>query len=946
MNANQQRPVLQAMSQTHTYMYLVSTTDLTGLNVARNDDGDITDYSDRDWFNKAKAGEAITFQSLIGKTSGKPALVVSMPIQNAVGKIVGVGMFAADLDALSKETLVHTVGKTGYSYIVDTNNKVLAHPDITVTATELRDLSEYPPIIAMRQGQTGLISFTDEEGKHWRAYVSTIDNGWGFITQQEESEILSDANQFQRTAVIFVIIGAVVMLVLAWFTIRRTLQPIDGLIETVSAFAAGDLNQVAEVRSQDEIGILASVFNSMTSQIRDMISTLERRVSDRTRNLELAVEVGRSLSRVRALDDTLKNAVEFIRSQFDLYHVQVYLINPAQNLLLLQASTGTIGAELMKQGHNLPLDTTSINGRAAVEKHSLVVSDTSVNDDTLRLYFVSRSKHIKKKDVSDASASFRPNPLLPDTLSELAIPLIVDEKVIGVLDLQNNKVDSLNQDNLPAFEALAGQLAIAIQNANLLAETQHARAELETQARRLTRANWVDYLDAIHQPEEIGFVFEQNQISAMTQDEAIKDNSLVAPIAVTGAALGNLIVEMGAQPQGTRSAELVNVIALQVAQQIENLRLLESAERYRFEAEQASRRQTREGWQEYVNTKTSESLGYLYDLTKVRPYSNGNDDASVWTLPLKVRNEAIGKLSIQGLTPDDKESVELVNTVAERLSTHIEGLRLSQQTELALAETEELYQGSEKIAKAETISDVLAALFESTTLGQLERASLNIFDHPWDPEDPPAGMTMVSSWIKDEDKEETVPVGTYYRITEIPSAKFLALNEITASSDITTDARFDEQSRKYFMEALNARSVISLPLVVDGRSIGGIVAQSSLPQKISTSEVRKIGNYLSRVTTVIQSKRLFEQAQERAQRERALRQITSAVRGSTDPATILRSAAHELGTLLGRKTIVRLAAEKTSQTEHPADLAEEAIANSEHKSDSPAELPNADGGNK
>jgi GAF domain-containing protein len=135
----------------------------------------------------------------------------------------------------------------------------------------------------------------------------------------------------------------------------------------------------------------------------------------------------------------------------------------------------------------------------------------------------------------------------------MAIPLLVGEKVVGVLDLQSEKANALNQEILSTFESMAGQLAIAIQNANLLAETEQARAEVEAQARRLVRANWADYQDAIHKPEETGFVFEQNQISAMTQDEAIKENSLVSAISVTGETLGNLVVEMSEQSQGARS---------------------------------------------------------------------------------------------------------------------------------------------------------------------------------------------------------------------------------------------------------------------------------------------------------------------------------------------------------------------------------------------------------
>ena len=71
-----------------------------------------------------------------------------------------------------------------------------------------------------------------------------------------------------------------------------------------------------------------------------MLDTLEQRVAARTRNLELAAEVGRAVSQVRGLDVVLTDAAELIRKQFDLYYVQVYLTNPSQTALILKAGTG------------------------------------------------------------------------------------------------------------------------------------------------------------------------------------------------------------------------------------------------------------------------------------------------------------------------------------------------------------------------------------------------------------------------------------------------------------------------------------------------------------------------------------------------------------------------------------------------------------------------------
>jgi GAF domain-containing protein/HAMP domain-containing protein len=491
-------------------------------------------------------------------------------------------------------------------------------------------------------------------GRHWGAFR--------IGSQLAQNQIRVQAATSRAVVSSFILLALVV--VFAWVLGSYITNPIERLTKASQEAASGNLETHIDIPNRDEITILANAFNSMTAQIREFIGTLEERVAERTQSLELAAEVGRSVSQVRALDVMLKDAAELIRSRFDLYYVQVYLTDPGQANLILQSGTGAVGAELVGRGHRLPLNTTSINGRAAIEKKSVVISDTA------------------------ASATFRPNPLLPGTRSEMAVPLLIGERVVGVLDMQSQHANALNQDILSAFEALAGQLAIAIQNATFLAEMQQARAEVEAQARRLSHANWVDYLDAIHKPEQIGFMFQGDQVTSLTETEQPEsvsgEDTLAAPISVSGEKLGALVVEMEEQKRSSQMEQLIFAVARQVSQQIENLRLLESAERYRFEAEQASRSITREGWKNYSDANTGASLSYFYDLKEVRPFNQAGDqqtEESAISLPLKVRDETIGKLVVQGLGADDSEALELANLVSERLSAHIENLRLSEQTQ-------------------------------------------------------------------------------------------------------------------------------------------------------------------------------------------------------------------------------------------------------------------------
>ena len=137
MDTVAQKPVLEAMAQAYPHMYLVSTTNSQGMNIARNDDGKLTDYSDRLWYQQAISGAPLTFQTLIGRTTGQPALVVSTPIKDKLDRVIGVAMFATDLDALTTQVHAAQVGQNGISYLVDANNQVVAHPNKEFTANLL-----------------------------------------------------------------------------------------------------------------------------------------------------------------------------------------------------------------------------------------------------------------------------------------------------------------------------------------------------------------------------------------------------------------------------------------------------------------------------------------------------------------------------------------------------------------------------------------------------------------------------------------------------------------------------------------------------------------------------------------------------------------------------------------------------------------------------------------
>jgi GAF domain-containing protein len=629
---------------------------------------------------------------------------------------------------------------------------------------------------------------------------------------------------------------------------------------------------------------------STRNQLLQDREQLELRVSERTRELSLAAEVGRRVSQLRDLDTLLPNAVELIRSQYKLYYAQIYLTDAVGKTLTLRAGTGEVGKELLRRGHRLAVASGSINGIAAGDRKAMIVSDTA------------------------ASQIFMPNPLLPETRSEMAVPLLVGERVVGVLDLQSQISGALSTDNLPVFQALAGQLAIALDNAALFVQTEQARHEVEAQSRRLTQSGWQEYLNAVERSERIGYMYDQNYLSAFNTPlpETQAENTVKLPIVVTGTPVGAIQLERaGDQPWHGDELELVNSVVEQASRQLENLRLLAQSENYRSEAEAAARRLTRAGWSEYLQNRTEHS-GYLYDQTAVQPLdSNLTDTASsgkVVIHPLNVGAETVGELAFDGLETLDEASKDLVSNVANLLSSHIEGLRLSEQTQKALIQTEDLYTSSAQVVRSSTIAEVLTAVIESTSLKRFDRASFVFFNQPWEDQAPESG-SVAATWDR-TGEEPPAPVGTSNPIRNTAMIQILRRDEPVLIPDVTVDTGVEGQFRSTWLNI--GRSLVFYPLVAGDSWFGFLSVAANQPIYMTDEEIRPIQTLVGQAATVMQSIRLLQDAQTRAQREQALRQITSAVRGSTNADTILRTATRELGVVLGRRVKVQLG--RASQT--------------------------------
>ena len=288
-----------------------------------------------------------------------------------------------------------------------------------------------------------------------------------FVGQVEMTFTGQLVQQLRRNIMIILMIllvptTLVIAIAARLFITRFVSKPLDELASGLEQIASSNYHYRLPAMREADVNFIAQVANNLTDQIeerdqelRNLIEMLEKRVAERTRDLALAAEVGRYVSQIHDLDDLLRESVELIRTWFELYHVQIYLVDEAQQTLRLVASTGLIGKQLLAEQHKLSTSATSINSRAVSQKRAILVADTAVSD------------------------AFQPHPLLPETRSETAVPLITGNRVVGVLDLQSSQPGALSTETIPAFEALAGQLAVSIDNAALFRQQTQLAQELQ-----------------------------------------------------------------------------------------------------------------------------------------------------------------------------------------------------------------------------------------------------------------------------------------------------------------------------------------------------------------------------------------------------------------------------------------------------------------------------------
>jgi len=388
------------------------------------------------------------------------------------------------------------------------------------------------------------------------------------------SDVRAYQNSILGIGLLIFAVTALVMGIVGWLLGKQLAAPILTLIEGARRIEAGDLTYKVQVKSQDETSILADTFNAMGKQLHELVGGLERRVAERTREVEqrssylsAAAEVSSVVATIREPVELINRVVDLIRDSFSLYYVGIFLVDENNEYAVLRAGTGEGGRLLVERGHRIRLGEGMI-GWCIEQAQARVAME--VGKDTVRLA----------------------SPLLPATRSEAALPLRSRGQVVGALTVQSDQEGVFDEATITVLQTMVDQVGTALDNAHLFSENEQTLKTLRRSIGEINRQAWQEVLQ---ERVVLGYHGDASGIQPIGEELVGSNESVIVekPSGQTSASCVKIPLKVRDQVLGVVEAQksqmgkewskdeinLINTIVDQLGVAIENARLYEQSQR-------------------------------------------------------------------------------------------------------------------------------------------------------------------------------------------------------------------------------------------------------------------------------------------------------------------------------------------------------------------------------
>jgi len=430
--------------------------------------------------------------------------------------------------------------------------------------------------------------YTDEYGSVISAYSpiyksdGTLDGFLGIDVSADNA--LAQQHQLLVRSMLWFLVPLPFIILIGWLLSNRFARPIVELTKAATRIAGGNLEPIRDIPSNSwETFQLTQAFNLMAIQLRELVSNLEHKIAERTleaerrtQELETASRIARDAIVTQDLDTLLRDAVNLIRDGFNLYHTSIFLADDRTEYVILRAVSGEAGQKLLEQNIRFRIGETSIVAKVAGSGYPRIAMNV------------------------ETDSAYLNHPLLPNSRSEMALPLVVNKRVIGVLDIQSDQQDAFDDGSLRIMQTLADQIAVSIENARLVKRSQDALDELSQVYHAQVRSAWArqakeeqsayeyDGIDIMpvnpDLPQHILSQLQTGHAVAVNAGKETKTHSpttLLVPLMLRGQLIGMVGIEKE-NPDYIWTTDEIAVAenaATQTVISLENARLLEEAQK-------------------------------------------------------------------------------------------------------------------------------------------------------------------------------------------------------------------------------------------------------------------------------------------------------------------------------------------------------------------------------
>lgn len=483
-------------------------------------------------------------------------VTLSLPIYSQSGAFKGVVGIDIKLALIAESISAIQFGRSGFSMLLDQNGLILAMPEegyrLFGLEPEIIPVNESPKqtifgrgpdaiqVITsdILSGETDLKTIRSDGTETYVAYTALPATGYrlaAFAPVEELNvEIIASRNEIQNEinttiqGAIFILIAMLLVAILSSVWISQVItRPLKQLTSTVQKIADGDLSARVEVTSTDETGILANSFNIMTDTLNNTLTGLEDRIRERTievervsesnayraSQLESIARISRTISSTQSLGNLLPQIAITISDQLGFYHTGIFLLDSHKEYAILVAANSEGGQRMLARNHRLQVGGAGIVGYA-----------TNTGEARVAL------------DVGQDAVYFN-NPDLPETHSEIALPLKIGDEIIGALDVQSTEINAFSQEDVNILSTLADQVAIAIQNSRSYQQSIEALQQAEQIASQLSEQQWKSFLAQQGSKRYVYDGVDAKEVSAI----AVKDASVISiPLILRGNRIGTL----------------------------------------------------------------------------------------------------------------------------------------------------------------------------------------------------------------------------------------------------------------------------------------------------------------------------------------------------------------------------------------------------------------------